>query len=679
MHRISYALLLLLLATPARALESSPVVSPRTTATLVSDLNAIEPGTALRVALRLRLAPGWHSYWQNPGDAGMPAELSLTVPSGTIGPIIWPTPEVQHEGPLVTYGYTGDLLLPVRITGAAAGHITANASWLACRDICIPEEASLSLDIPSGRPTPGPEAALFAAADQHTPRPGPFSAEIGPDNVLRVTGLPAAPVRAARFIPDRPDLIRNAAPQPLATAPGLLTLGLTRPEHPAGGPFSGLLLLTDAAGQASAITITATPVTTTAPTSTAPTATSAGDQLPGSWPAVLALGVLGGLILNLMPCVFPVLAMKALGFAQLAGARRQQVRGEALSYTAGVMLSLAFLGGLLLVLRDAGASVGWGLQFSSPVMVAVMAWVLFTVGLNLSGLFEVTGRLAGIGTGLASRGGHLGSFFTGLLAVVVATPCTAPFMATALAVAATAPPALAMACFLSIGLGLAAPTLLFALFPVLSDHLPRPGRWMDLLRQGLAFPMYGSVVWLIWVISQQAGPSGVLVTLSGLLVLGAIAWLLSLRANLARMLAVAGGIGLAALLATLGTAPAASTQASLAANESAEAFTPARLAALRAQGRPVFVNMTAAWCVTCLVNERVALDRTEVRDAFARRKIAYLLGDWTRQDPVITSFLRSQHRDGVPLYLYYPPGAATPTELPQILTTTILLQTFDGT
>ncbi len=673
MLRLSSVLLALLLAAPASALESSAVVSPRTTATLVSDQDAIVPGAPLRLGLRLRLAPGWHSYWQNPGDAGLPAELSLTLPAGTAGPIAWPTPEVQHEGPLVTYGYTGDLLLPVQITGAAPGHITASASWLACRDICIPEEASLSLDIPSGSAPSAADAARFAAADQNTPRPAPFTAQIGPDSVLRVTGLPAAPVRAARFIPDRPDLVRNAAPQPLATAPGMLTLALSRPDHPAEGPLSGLLLLTDAAGQSSALTITATPVATTAPA-----ATPAPNDQSTTWPAILALGLLGGLILNLMPCVFPVLAMKALGFARLAGARRRQVRGEALSYTLGVLLSFAALGGLLLALRDAGAAVGWGLQFSSPAAVAAMAWVLFAVGLNLSGLLAVSGRLAGLGAGLASRGGHAGSFFTGLLAVLVATPCTAPFMATALAAAATAPPALAMACFLSIGLGLAAPTLLFAVIPSLSDHLPRPGRWMDLLRQALAFPMYGSVVWLVWVISQQTGPTGVLIALIGLLLLGIIAWLLSLRAGLARILAATAVVGLAALLVTLTATTPAPAGTTMAQDQAAEPFSPDRLASLRAQGRPVFVNLTAAWCVTCLVNERIALDQPEVHAAFARHDIAYLLGDWTRQDPIITSFLRSRHRDGVPLYLFYPAGAAAPIELPQILTPAGVLRVLEG-
>ncbi len=651
------AVALLALSGPTWALESAPATSPRAIATLVSDRDAISPGGELRLGLRLRIAPGWHSYWQNPGDAGVPTELTLTLPAGQPGPIIWPTPEIAHEGPLVTYGFTGEVLLPARVTNAGPGHITAAASWLVCRDICVPEDAEFSLDLPAGTAPPAREAALFAAADQRTPRPSPFTAEIGPDSVLRITGLPDSAIRDAIFVPDQPGLIRNDTPQPLRQSGATITLGLTRADHPKDAPLSGVLLLTDASGQASALSLTATQVTT-----------NAAIAAPGGWAAILGLGVLGGLILNLMPCVFPVLAMKAIGFARLAGAHRRQVRGEALSYTAGVLVSFAALGGILLALGAAGSSAGWGFQFSSPAIVATMAWILFAVGLNLSGALEIGGRLAGIGSSLASRGGHAGSFFTGLLAVLVATPCTAPFMGAALAAAATAPPALAMAAFLSIGLGLAAPTLLFAIVPGLANHLPRPGAWMDILRQALAFPMYAAVIWLVWVISQQSGPSGVLLALAGMLLIGAIAWLLSLERRTGRVLAGGTGIAMIALLGVIAVQPPPTGNAGLAQAEGAEAFTTDRLAALRAANRPVFVNLTAAWCVTCMVNERVALDRPAVRAAFAAGNIAYLLGDWTNQDRAITNFLRAQGRDGVPLYLFYPAGAAAPVNLPQILT-----------
>jgi len=386
----------------------------------------------------------------------------------------------------------------------------------------------------------------------------------------------------------------------------------------------------------------------------------------------LLLAALGGLILNLMPCVFPVLAMKAMGIARMSGAERGAVRAHALSYTAGVLVAFGALGVLLAGVRAAGRAVGWGFQFQSPAFVAALAWVLFGVGLNLSGVFGVGARLAGAGQGLAARGGHAGSFFTGLLAVLVATPCTAPFMGAAIAAALAAPSAVTLAVFLAMGLGLAAPYVLLAVLPGLARMLPRPGPWMDVLRGALAFPMYGAAAWLVWVVSLQAGSDGVLATAAGLVLVALAAWSLGLAQaaggrgrRLGGGVALAAVLGAAAILAGIGTASVAPAQA---ASEGAEPFSAARLAALREAGRPVFVNMTAAWCVTCLVNERVALSPAPVRRAFADHHVAYLKGDWTRGDPEITAFLRGHARDGVPLYVLYPPGPAAPSVLPQILT-----------
>ncbi len=370
-----------------------------------------------------------------------------------------------------------------------------------------------------------------------------------------------------------------------------------------------------------------------------------------------------------MPCVFPVLAMKAVALARLSGRERGAVRGHAVSYTAGVLAAFAGLAALLLVLRAAGSAAGWGFQFQSPVFVAVMAWVLFAVGLNLSGVYEVGGRLAGTGQDLAGRSGHAGSFFTGLLAVLVATPCTAPFMGAAIAAALAAPPAATLAVFFAMGLGLAAPYALLAVVPGLARLLPRPGAWMDVLKSALAFPMYAAAAWLVWVISLQAGPDGVLAVVAGLVLLGAAAWAFGLAQRSGRRLgyavaAIAAALALA-VLPGLGNAaaPAAATAAA-----GVEPFTPARLATLRAEGRPVFVNMTAAWCVTCLVNEKVALSPAAVRQAFAERGVTYLKGDWTRGDPAVSAFLRDHARDGVPLYVMYPTGQGAPVVLPQILT-----------
>ena len=663
MVRAALIACLVALAMPAQALESAPVRSARLTATLVSNTDAVTPGQPFRLGLRLRMAPGWHTYWQNSGDAGAPPELTLTLPEGvTAGPIAWPTPHRLPEGPVMTYGYTNEVLLPLTITpGAGPLHIEAAATWLVCERICVPEEGRFVLDLPSGRAAPSAEAALFAAADSQVPRPSPFEARIAPDGTLSLAGagLSSATVRDAWFFPAIAGVIEHAAPQTLDVRDGVVALALKPGAAFApASALAGVVVLRDPGGQESSLQIEATP---------GPAA------MPGTPLAqTLLLAMLGGLILNLMPCVFPVLAMKAMAIARMSGAERGAVRGHALSYTAGVLLAFGALGMALLGIRAAGGAAGWGFQFQSPAFVAGLAWVLFGVGLNLSGVYGVGSRLAGAGQGLAAQGGHAGSFFTGLLAVVVATPCTAPFMGAAIAAGLAAPPAVTLAVFLAMGLGLASPYAVLAIAPGIARALPRPGRWMDVLKGALAFPMYGAAAWLVWVVSLQAGPSGVLATVAGLVLVALAAWSLGLAQAAGRRgrrlggsVALAAALGAIALLTGIATTPIATAQA---ATEGTEPFSATRLAALRAEGRPVFVNMTAAWCVTCLVNERVALAPAVVRRAFTDRHVAYLKGDWTRGDPEITTFLRGHARDGVPLYIFYPPAPAAPTVLPQILT-----------
>ena len=672
------------LGTQARALESTPAVSAHDTVSLVSDTDSVSPGTPFRIGLRFRLTPGWHTYWRNPGDAGVAPELDLTLPKGAVaGPIAWPAPQRVTEGPLMTYAYTGEVLLPLTVTPASSTPasnnanttITADARWLVCKQICVPEQAHFRLDLPAGdlpaanqltgHTAASLQAPLFAAADRRIPRPSPWAAHIAADGTLWLRGeeLNAATVTNAWFIPADAGSIQDAAPQLLSTGPDSLTLSLKPgPEFKAGAGLEGVLAVLDRSGQETDVAVSATPG-------------APPPELAMSLDRALGFAFLGGLILNLMPCVFPVLAMKALGLA--AGAAHGRMRAHAVSYTAGVLLTFAALGGALLAARTAGAAAGWGFQFASPVFVAAMAWLLFGVGLNLSGVFEIGSRLAGAGQRLAARGGHSGSFFTGMLAVLVATPCTAPFMGVAIAAALAAPPAETILVFLAMGLGLAAPYALFAAIPGLARLAPSPGRWMDRLRQGLAFPMYGASAWLVWVISQEAGPAGVLGTVVGLVLLGFAAWVIGLSQQetgrtrrFAQSVAAATLLAALAVLTGIGTAP----PATLPAEADAEAYSATRLAALRAEGRPVFVNMTAAWCVTCLVNERVAIASTPVRDAFTARHVAYLKGDWTRQDGAITAFLREHGRDGVPLYVYFPPGEQPPHVLPQILTEQTVLR-----
>ncbi len=678
MHRYLAALLFLVVApaSGARAAESAPVTSPRATVTLISETDRVAPGQPYRLALRIRMAPGWHTYWRNPGDAGVPPALALRLPPGvTSGPIAWPVPKRQPEATLMTYGYDGEVVLPVTVSGGP-GRIAAEATWLVCEKLCVPEEGSFSLDLPEGTPRAAPEAPLFAATDAAMPRPLPWQARIAPDGVLRIEakGLAAEAVAEAWFMPALNDSIAAPAPQPVGVQGGVLALRLTPGGafKPADG-LAGVLVLREPGGAQTAFDVAAAP----GPLETAAAA-------PG-WLELLGLAFLGGLVLNLMPCVFPVLAMKAMGLTRLAGAARREGRRHAAAYAAGVMATFLAVAFGLLALRAAGVSAGWGFQFQSPVFVTAMALVLFAVGLNLSGVFAMGGSI-GAGQSLAARRGPFGCFCSGMLAVLVATPCTAPFMSVALTAGLAGTPPVTLGVFAALGAGLAAPYVLLASLPQLTATLlPKPGPWMEVLRQALAFPMYGGAIWLVWVVSIESGPSGVLAALSALGLAAVAGWLLGLAQRgagrrlawaLAAAFALASLGAVAGLTLAEGGETAAPTQGAAGQYPAAAAgrFSAAGLAELRAAGRPVFVNITAAWCVSCLVNERVAISRAPVQAAFARGGIVYLKGDWTRQDPALTAYLRANGAEGVPLYVFYPAGGKPGVILPQILTPSIVLE-----
>ncbi|WP_137125781.1 protein-disulfide reductase DsbD [Roseomonas sp. HF4] len=668
------AALIALLPALGLAAESEPVRSDRAVVALMADQAAVAPGGTVMLGLRLRLAPGWHTYWKHAGDAGAAPEILPDLPAGAVaGPIAWPAPERIEYGPLVNYGYHDEVLLPfpVRLPeGLPVGGtlpVTARATWLVCAEVCIPEEGTFRIDLPvEAAPRPDPATApLFAAAEAARPLASPWQARAGFGGgagvlTLEGPGIGRETVRDAVFLAGAAGMIDHAAPQRLTVAPGRLDLRLV--PAPGGAPTAveGVLLLTDGGGRRLAYEVAA-PVTAVVPAA-----------MPLWQAAVFAF--LGGLILNLMPCVFPVLAMKAMALARMSGEARGHVRAHALSYTAGVLLSFAALGGLMLGLRAGGAAAGWGFQFTAPGFVAAMAWLMLAVGLNLSGVFGFGGAV-GAGSGVAARRGHLGSFATGGLAVLVATPCTAPFMAAALGAALAMAPAAAMAVFLALGLGLAAPYGLLAVAPGLAARMPRPGPWMERLRQGLAFPMYAAAAWLVWVLAQQAGPDAVLGVLAGGVMLGFGAWALgqAQRAGGSRIGLAAAALGLAGALALLPRIAAAPAEAA-APGPGAEAWSEARVAALRTAGRTVFVNATAAWCITCQVNERVALRGASVQAAFAAQRVAYLKADWTGGDAAIGALIRAHGRDGVPLYLVYRPGAGAPEVLPQILTEGIVLR-----
>ncbi|WP_426959158.1 protein-disulfide reductase DsbD family protein [Muricoccus radiodurans] len=668
-------LLLLALLAPlsARALESEPVASPRARATLVADAAAVAPGATLRVGLRLALSPGWHTYWSNPGDAGEPPSLELSLPDGgTAGAMAFPAPRRIPYGPLVNFGYTGEAVFPLAVTVPANAEpgrlytVEGTARWLVCEQVCIPEEGAFRLDIPVEAATrPDPVlAALFRTAESSLPVAAPFQVRAGfagTRGAIELAGADLRPgaVREAFFFPDAPGVIDNAVPQALSVGTGALTLALARGAARVPDRLSGVVAVTDAAGVRAAYAVSAVP---------GPVPAAPGMPL---WQAAL-LAALGGLILNLMPCVFPVLAMKGLGLVRLSGASRGAVRAGAGAAAAGVVVTFLVVGGALIGLRAAGHAAGWGFQFTEPAFVAALAWLMLAIGLNLSGVYAVRGPSGGG----ALSSGLWGRFGGGVLAVVVATPCTAPFMAAAIGAALAMPAVSALGVFGAMGLGMAAPLALLAVAPGLARLLPRPGAWMERLRGALAFPMYGAAAWLAWVLSVQAGPDGLLALLAGAVLIGFGAWALGVAQaaewRFGKAVAGVAVIAALALLPRLSAAPATAV-------ETADAWSGERVAALRAEGRPVFVNLTAAWCITCKVNERVALASPAVREAFSRGRVAVLTGDWTRGDPAISALLRSEGREGVPLYLLYPPGReGGPVVLPQILTEGILVEALSS-
>ena len=665
MRPVLAVILLLLSGARATAAESRPFTTARDAVSLVSESDTVRPGHPLRLGLHFRLAPGWHTYWSNPGDAGAPPAVELR--GAVAGPLSYPAPQRLREGPFTSYAYIGEVMLPFAANPpakAGAVSLDAHANWLVCAAICVPEEATLHLDLPAGDGAPGPQAALFAAADAATPRASPFAAHVSPQGVLWLAA-PGLSLRSAAFFPAEAGLIDQGAPQVLRVRAGRVELAL-KPLKPNLGALAGLLALTDAGGQVENLWVQATPAALPA---------SAGDDAAPGLLRALLLAFAGGLVLNLMPCVLPVLAMKALALARLSGAARAHVRGQAALYTLGVLAAFCTVGALTLGARALGGDGGWGVQFQSAVFTAGMAMLLFAIGLNLSGVFQVGGTLAGAGQGLAARG----AFFTGLLAVVVATPCTAPFMGAALAASLALPPAQGMLIFVALGLGLASPYAALALSPGAASVLPRPGAWMDTFKHLLAFPMYAAALWMLWVASQQTGPAGLAAILAAALLTAFAAWAYGYaqhrgRGRLLNLSALAALACLGAVLASLGFTAGAPGPAARAADGS-EPFSPAKLAALRAQHRPVFVDMSAAWCVTCLVNERLALDTPDIRTAFTRSGTTLLRGDWTRQDASITTFLHEHGRSGVPLYVFYP-AQGEPATLPQILTPGVVLSTL---
>lgn len=695
MSRVLALLLSLLLALPAFA--QSVVKTDNVRAELISDVAQAQPGQSFWVALRQTIRPHWHTYWKNPGDAGQATDISWTLPEGvTAGPIVWPTPSRIDVSGIINYGFEGDILLLTKITLPAnfAGStlaLAADANWLVCDDVCIPEEGKFSLTLPVGTAATAANAATLALFDQarrKVPTESPWPARFGvaasgdPTLIVEAKGLKPETIRDVYFFPAEWGAVANMAKQTAKVTADGIRIPLKKGDAKAAAPqqIAGVLALTEKTADGEhrqAFDVVAKLDPSFVPQAAASAGTVEGETL-SLWQA-LAFALLGGLILNLMPCVFPVLAMKAAAFVDLVGHSRGEIRRDGVAYTAGVLVSFAAMATVVVALRSSLGDVSWGFQFQSPIFSLLIAYLFFIVGLNLSGLFEIGGRFAGLGQELAGRHGMTGAFFTGVLAVVVATPCTAPFMAAALGFALSQPAPQTVAVLLAMGLGLALPYLALAMTPALQRLLPKPGSWMVRLRQLLAFPMYASAVWMVWVLTQQTGADGVLYALGGMILIAFAIWLLRIGApasptRWARRALAALAVLLAfaaALKVEERPATAATTAGGPSSAVSFDGWTPfsrARVDEAVAAGKPVFVDFTAAWCITCLVNERVALETSATRRAFDQTGTVKLKGDWTNRDPEITAMLKQMGRAGVPLYLYWAPGASRPKILPQILT-----------
>lgn len=654
------------------------------------------PGATAIVAVRQKIKPGWHTYWRNQGDSGGPTTLSWNLPDGVIpGDILWPLPERQRLQSLMNYGYSDAVLLPVPLqvpVSVQPGQtlsLRVAAHFYVCSDeMCVPEDLDLALSLPvrdSAAPLDPRYGQAIQAVVASAPRPAGIEARAAfADGRLTLSAvggpLAGAAPKWAYFFPFQGGITDHAAIQTGQRGAQGLTLTLAPGRGLAANglkpPLAGVLSTDLGAWEISADQGAALPGASgegvLGDGEAAPASASATTPVAFLQAALFAL--LGGLILNLMPCVFPILAMKAAALSRSAH-EPAEARRDGLAFLAGVLATFLILAGVLLALRAGGQALGWGFQLQSPSVVAALALLMLAVALNLSGVFHVGAGLQGAGHGpLARLPGAAGAFFTGVLAVVVAAPCTAPFMAFALGAALLMPWPMALAVFLMLGLGLALPYVLISLSPRLLSRLPRPGPWMETLRNLLAFPMYGAALWLAWVYGRQTSDALALLFGAGLMLALAL-WLWG-RSQAApgkgRLAAIAAALS---LLAALGlgvlaarAAPASTDGAASSAHLPSQPWSEQAVQAALAEGRPVLVNFTADWCVTCKINEGAALSSPRTAEAMQAAKAVYLVGDWTRRDDAITAELQRHGRSGVPLYLLYAPGRTAPRILPQLLT-----------
>lgn len=675
---------------------AAPLNAPEYVATtIVPETTSVRPGDTLTLMVEQTIKPGWHTYWKNPGDSGEALTVTWTLPEGlSAGALQWPSPHRMPIGPLLNFGYSEkvryltDIAVPENYTGTS---ITLNAdlAWLVCEEICIPETTKIDLSVPVTQDTPvATDETAFKEARAAMPRTvawpgmleeldGSLMLSFTPDSE-EVASLQGATDFA--FFPEEWGLIQYAAPQTGGLEGNQIKLQLKRDTRALKDvpEIKGIITYVKADGTHEGVAVQV-PISQPAKTY------KVTSDL--TLPRALVFALLGGLILNLMPCVFPVLSIKALGLIRMSTHEQAHAVTHGIMYTLGILLSFAALAAVLISLQQAGAQIGWGFQLQNPVVVLLLSYLLFILGLNLAGFFEISGGgLTNVGSGLARKHGYSGSFFTGMLATIVATPCTAPAMGAAMGYALTQGPVTVIAISLALGFGLALPYLLLTCIPPLRKALPKPGHWMETFRQFLSFPMFGFAAWLLWVYSQQV--DDILYALLGLVMIAFGIWMwrnAPVRREgraLVRLISILSFlIALAVAAVSMTRTPVPLVEGQLTPEQPLmqhagnwKNFTQADFDAALKGNDPVFVNMTAAWCITCKVNEKVALAPQSTQDLFTAQKVTYFIGDWTNQNPEITKFLSVYGRNGVPLYVYVGSRDLTtnqrpePVVLPQLLT-----------
>ena len=708
-----FGLLVLLAAgLPAFAASNSADVAHLHVQLVVPNQN-LNTGTPVNAGLYFKLESGWHVYWKNAGDSGEPPHIQWTLPAGiTTSAMQFPAPQRLPLGPLMDFGYENEVLFPFTVKAAANAKpgsvvLHAKVDWLVCREVCIPGKAELdqNVNVVSGAPLVNPSSPadqelwnrLVSALPQALPGSDTAVFQPTPSGFLLAVTTGQRETQAV-FFPEDEDILDNPAPQTVTPTANGLILSLKQDPNTTTAPAKLKGVLELAGGRNYEIAALRAAIVVPSPGASFGVARmenmpSASPAAPSFSFAALASTVffafLGGLLLNLMPCVFPVLFLKGLALVHSGHKELHKLRAHGLVYAAGILVSFWALVGLLLGLRAAGATLGWGFQFQSPIFLLVLAGILFFLGLSLAGQFEIGLTLTSAGGSLAAKHGYAGSFFTGVLAVIVATPCTAPFMGTAIGYALAQSAAVTFAIFTALALGLAAPYVALTIHPAWTRILPKPGAWMDILKQAVSVPIFGTVIWLTWVVAEAYGANLLLALLSIFLLLAIAGWFLGRWPARRWATLVAALLLITALVACI-TAPRELAEApgALPARLSSENPTAHSAAAWQtwsadgvqhalAAGQPVFVDFTASWCLSCQVNERVALSQPEVMHAFGSKNVGLFKADWTREDPAITQALAALGRSGVPVYALYAPGQNEAQLLPQVLTPGIVLDAIN--